>query len=146
MMNLKCTKDLGEVTVQGPIKAYPLFIHSLMNLNVLNEGINIDDNHTEPHGHGCYVETGPSAFQATALDVGEHSFSQFGCSRCLHINIRYPVTSRSWDSSVSIATAYWLDGQDLIPGRGKRFFSAPQHPDHLWGPLSLLYWGLFLWG
>jgi hypothetical protein len=31
--------------------------------------------------------------------------------------------SLSWDRSVSIATGYGLDGQSLIPGRSKRFFS-----------------------
>jgi hypothetical protein len=33
---------------------------------------------------------------------------------------------------------YRLDGRCLIPGKGKRFFSTPQHPDQLWGSLSLL--------
>jgi hypothetical protein len=42
-----------------------------------------------------------------------------------------PLSStRSRDSSVGIATGYWLDGQGSIPGRGKRFFSTPQRPDH----------------
>jgi hypothetical protein len=27
----------------------------------------------------------------------------------------------------------------LIPGRGKKFFSSPYNPDHLWGPPSLLF-------
>jgi hypothetical protein len=43
---------------------------------------------------------------------------------------------RSWDSSVGIATGYGQDGSGLIPGTA-RFFS-PQHPDRLWGPLTLL--------
>jgi hypothetical protein len=28
-----------------------------------------------------------------------------------------------------IVTSYRLNIQGLIPGRGKRFFSIPQHPD-----------------
>jgi hypothetical protein len=42
------------------------------------------------------------------------------------------------DTSVGIVTGYGLDGCGLIAGRGKRFSSAPQHPDRLWGPPSLL--------
>jgi hypothetical protein len=45
----------------------------------------------------------------------------------------------SWEISVSIAMSYKLDSQVLIPGRGKRFFCTPEHPDQLWGPHSLLY-------
>jgi hypothetical protein len=55
----------------------------------------------------------------------------------------------SQESSVSIVIGYGLGGWGLIPGRCKRFFSFPQHPDQLWGPPSLLssgYWGLFRWG
>jgi hypothetical protein len=44
----------------------------------------------------------------------------------------------SWDRSVSIGTAYGLDGWGSISGRGKRFFSTPQHTDRLWGPPKLL--------
>jgi hypothetical protein len=29
------------------------------------------------------------------------------------------------DSSVGIATDYWLDGRGSIPNKGKRFFSFP---------------------
>jgi hypothetical protein len=32
----------------------------------------------------------------------------------------------------SMWTGYWLDGRGSIPGKGKRFFSVPQHPDRLW--------------
>jgi hypothetical protein len=52
----------------------------------------------------------------------------------------------SHDSSVSIVTGCRMDGQGLIPDRGKRLFSSPQPPDQLWGPPNLLsdeYWGLF---
>jgi hypothetical protein len=51
---------------------------------------------------------------------------------------------RSQDIPVDIATGYGLDGQGSISGRGKRFFSTPQHPGQLRGPPSLLsnwYWG-----
>jgi hypothetical protein len=37
----------------------------------------------------------------------------------------------------------------LIPGRGRRFLSSPNHPDRLSGPPSLLfhgYWGCFIPG
>jgi hypothetical protein len=30
---------------------------------------------------------------------------------------------------------------DLKPGRGKRFFFSPQHPDSFWGPHSPLFNG-----
>jgi hypothetical protein len=45
---------------------------------------------------------------------------------------------RGWDISISIMVGYGLDGLGLIPGRKKRFLSAPHHPDGLWGPPSLL--------
>jgi hypothetical protein len=54
----------------------------------------------------------------------------------------------SWDSSVGIAKGYVLDGRGSIPGRSKRFLSAPQHPDQLWGLPSLQsngYLGLLSW-
>jgi hypothetical protein len=38
----------------------------------------------------------------------------------------------SRDSSVGIATGYRLDGQGYIPGREKKSFSTPQHPDWFW--------------
>jgi hypothetical protein len=38
-----------------------------------------------------------------------------------------------WDSSIGIAMGYDVDGWDLIPSRGTRFFYPPQHPDWLWG-------------
>jgi hypothetical protein len=37
-----------------------------------------------------------------------------------------------------IEMGYWLNGQDSLPGRGKRFLCTPQRPDRLWGPFSLL--------
>jgi hypothetical protein len=52
----------------------------------------------------------------------------------------YPCTfimKRSWDSSAGIAMGYRLESRDLIPGRGKRFFSSPQHPDQFWGPYPM---------
>jgi hypothetical protein len=33
---------------------------------------------------------------------------------------------------------YRLDNQGSIPGRGKRFFSTPEHLDKPWGPSSLI--------
>jgi hypothetical protein len=53
---------------------------------------------------------------------------------------------RSWDSPVGIGTVYRLDGQGLISiGRGKRFFSAPQCADWLWGHPAFyaVGWGAF---
>jgi hypothetical protein len=41
------------------------------------------------------------------------------------------VVVMSQDSSVGIAMGYGLDCWSLIPIRGKRFFSGPQHPDLL---------------
>jgi hypothetical protein len=45
---------------------------------------------------------------------------------------------RSWDRWVGIVSGYKLDGLGLIPGRGKRYFSHPLHPDWLWHSLSPL--------
>jgi hypothetical protein len=42
------------------------------------------------------------------------------------------------DSSVSIATNYWLDGWGLIPSTDKIFFSSPHCSDWFWGPPRLL--------
>jgi hypothetical protein len=44
----------------------------------------------------------------------------------------------SQDSSVGIATDYWLDNWGSIPGGGWEFFSFTLCPDRLWGPPSLL--------
>jgi hypothetical protein len=60
-------------------------------------------------------------------------------------DIYYHIT-RNQDSSVSIVTGYELDSWNSILSGGKRFFSTPQCPDRIWGPLSLLsngYLGLF---
>jgi hypothetical protein len=43
----------------------------------------------------------------------------------------------SWNTSVGIATGYWLDCRGSISGKDKRFFSTPQRPDHLWSALNL---------
>jgi hypothetical protein len=45
-------------------------------------------------------------------------------------------------NSVIVVTSIWAGqarDQGLIPGRGKRFFSPPQHPEWLWG---LILWVL----
>jgi hypothetical protein len=47
------------------------------------------------------------------------------------------IISSMVKSSVGIVMGYGLDGQGLIPSRD-RFFSAPQHPERLWVPPSLL--------
>lgn len=41
------------------------------------------------------------------------------------------------DSSVTIVTSYGLDTQGAIPGRGNILPLSSQHPDRLWGELSL---------
>jgi hypothetical protein len=41
-------------------------------------------------------------------------------------------------SLIRIATGYVLDDRGSIPGRGKRFYSSPLHPDRLWFPPILL--------
>lgn len=54
-----------------------------------------------------------------------------------------------WDTSVDIAVGCGLDGRCSIPGRGKIYFSFPQHPHWLRDPPSILfhgYLGLFPWG
>jgi hypothetical protein len=43
--------------------------------------------------------------------------------------------------AVSIAMGYRLDSRGSIPRKGKKVLSAPQHPDWLWGPPSLLHNG-----
>jgi hypothetical protein len=47
----------------------------------------------------------------------------------------------SQDSSVGIATDYGVDGQGLIHGRGKKYFSSSQLPDRLWNTSTLLLKG-----
>jgi TM2 domain-containing membrane protein YozV len=42
----------------------------------------------------------------------------------------------SWDSLVSVAIGYGLEGWGWIPGRGKKYLSSLQRPDRLWGPTS----------
>jgi hypothetical protein len=49
----------------------------------------------------------------------------------------YKLCTLGWDSSVSIAMAWGMNGQGSIPGRNKRFLSIPQRPDLLWAPESL---------
>ena len=44
-------------------------------------------------------------------------------------------------SVVMITTSYGLDGPGFNPGRGKTFSVLQTHPDHLWGPPSLLFNG-----
>jgi hypothetical protein len=61
---------------------------------------------------------------------------------------RHSSISRSRDSSVCIATGYWLDGRCSDSGREK-FFTSPCCPNCLWGPPNLMfngYLGLFFWG
>jgi hypothetical protein len=60
--------------------------------------------------------------------------------------IRYRPVSR--DSSVGIATSYWLDdrGVGVLVPVVSRIFTSPCCSDRLWGPPNLLsngYWGLF---
>jgi hypothetical protein len=43
----------------------------------------------------------------------------------------YVLFVGSLDSSFVIVMGYGLDGWGSIPGRGKRFFSTPRHPDWL---------------
>jgi hypothetical protein len=62
--------------------------------------------------------------------------------------VNAPMQVFVWYStwSVSIVTGYGLDIKGSIPGRGKRFFFSPQHPDWILGQPTLLsngYWGLF---
>jgi hypothetical protein len=55
------------------------------------------------------------------------------------LTCRVPVSSE-WESSVGIATGYWLDDRRLgvrVP-IGLRILSSPRRPDRLWGPPSLL--------
>jgi hypothetical protein len=52
----------------------------------------------------------------------------------------------SLDSSVGIATGYWLDSRGSSPGKSKKFLSSPQRPDRLRrlsGLLSDGFWGAF---
>jgi hypothetical protein len=53
------------------------------------------------------------------------------------------------DGSVSMVMGYRMNSHGSIPGKGKRVFPSPHHPDRLWSPSSLLsneYQGLFLLG
>jgi hypothetical protein len=51
------------------------------------------------------------------------------------------IFQTGWNSSVSIATRYGLDGQGLNPSGGEIFHT---HPDTPWGPPSLLYNGYWV--
>jgi hypothetical protein len=59
----------------------------------------------------------------------------FGLRKLYHNFL--PLT-RSLDSSLDTVMGCRLDSRSLIPGRAKRFFYTPQHPDWLWGPCRLL--------
>jgi hypothetical protein len=50
----------------------------------------------------------------------------------------FVIPPEKQDSLVGTAKSYRLDGQGLIPGRGRKMFSSPLCPDQLWGPPSLL--------
>jgi hypothetical protein len=43
-------------------------------------------------------------------------------------------------TELSIAMSYGLDRQGSIPGRGRRFFSTPQHSDQLWPTQPPIQW------
>jgi len=45
-----------------------------------------------------------------------------------------------------IVTGYGLNNQNLIPGRGRDFFSSLPHPDQLWSPPRLLTNGYVNYG
>jgi hypothetical protein len=53
-------------------------------------------------------------------------------------NVNVSSWTQSRDNSVGTAMGYRVYGRNSIPDRGKWFFSAPQRPDRLWGPPSLL--------
>jgi hypothetical protein len=52
---------------------------------------------------------------------------------CVWYTVRW-----SRGSSAGIETNYGLDSRVSIPGRGKIFFSTPQHPDRPRGPPNLM--------
>jgi hypothetical protein len=79
-------------------------------------------------------------WMATSAD-GSLLWSVLGLLRTIFSCIRYVVESR--DSTVSIATGYGLDDQQVgvrVPV-GARIFISPWPPDRLWGLPSLLYRG-----
>jgi hypothetical protein len=51
-------------------------------------------------------------------------------------NTQVHICTSSQDSSVSIVMNYGLESRDLIPDRGLKFFSCPQHPDRLLRPIE----------
>jgi hypothetical protein len=53
----------------------------------------------------------------------------------------YLILRVGWDSSVSIATRYWLDGLGIEFGEVEIFCTRPDRP---WGPPSLLYKGYWV--
>jgi hypothetical protein len=56
--------------------------------------------------------------------------------------------NRSWGSSVSTVSDYWLGGRG-IPDREKGFLLYPLRADHLWSPSKLLsngYWRILSLG
>jgi len=59
---------------------------------------------------------------------------------CNVIRMLWLVTSTCQDNKDGILAKLW-GGQLKNPGRHKRYFSSPKHPDWLWGPPSLLFSG-----
>jgi len=48
-------------------------------------------------------------------------------------------SSRSQVRAISIVTRLRAGQWGSVPGRGKKCFSSPKHPDWLWGPSSLVF-------
>jgi hypothetical protein len=95
--------------------------------------------------------------QTSTLQARTELVHTMGSQACLgHRPLTEPKYFKNfeWNESENLSTfrsvgttkGYGLDGRGSIPGRGKKFCSAPQLPGRLWGPPSLLfdgYRGLF---